>query len=416
MKVLYINYLYDTKYSSVGAAVHVKEFVNAARQLGVDIRSQDLNKFSGGEESGSQPKLRTWLKSKLSRYVGQLNALLSNVGYFRREWRLVSDENPDALLVRYNLLNVSAVLVAKLKKIPLVLEVNSPMALENRTFNKKVWHLPFLPEWFEKLNLKLATRVYTVSEALKMHFVSQGIDGAKISVIPNGVNVQMFHPEVDGQKIREQHKLGDDVVLGFVGSFHYWHGVDGFAPYVKRLCELHENVKFLLVGDGPLRADLESEFQRDGLHERVEFAGYVEHARIPEYLAAMDIVLAPYPKMTFFYFSPLKLFEYMAAGKPVIASRVGQIEEMIEHGSNGLLYEAGNLGELVKLSSRLVESTELRAEIGRQAWQTVRDHYSWKVNARRVMNLVEQSRNGAFIDPAVQAEKEGALRRLTTQV
>lgn len=395
MKVLYINYLFDKTYSSVGAAVHVREFVAAAKDLGVDIKSYDLNKF-GSEEAAAQSRSRAWLKSKLSRYLGQLNALISNVGYFRREWRIISDEKPDALLVRYNLLNFSIAIVARLKRIPLVLEVNSPMALENRTFNKNAWQLPLVPEWTERLTLKLADRVYTVSIALRNYFIEQGVDAKKISVIPNGVDIERFRPENDGSGIREKYGLQENVVLGFIGSFHYWHGVECLEAYIERLWAKYGTLGFLLVGDGPLKASLEEKFRSKPFADKVVFAGYVEHEAIPQYLAAMDIVLAPYPALTFFYFSPLKLFEYMAAGKAVVASRVGQIEEMVEDGVSGLLCEPGDVGQLVTKCRELIRNEALRRSLGENARASVCDNYSWRYNASRVVSLLKEAANGSI--------------------
>ncbi len=390
LKVLYINYLFDRTYSSVGAAVHVKEFSDAARAIGVNIQSCDLNKF-GSESAAVTSKTRAWLKSKLSRYVGQFNALLSNIGYFKREWRMVEMKKPDALLVRYNLLNFSAALVARLKGIPLILEVNSPMALESRQFNKNTVNLPLVLEWFEKLNMKLASRVYAVSDALKDYLVSQGVSATKVSVVPNGVNVERFHPKLSGADVRTAHGLEGAIVLGFVGSFHYWHGVESLAPYVEQLCAKYENVRFLLVGNGPLKDELEATFRDKRLSDKVVFVGYIEHDRIPEYLAAMDIMLAPYPAMDFFYFSPLKLYEYMAAGKPAIASKVGQIEEMLQDGVNGVLYEAGNSEQFLAKSCQLIESEALRQSLGRRARELVCAKYSWKTNAAAVVGLIEKA-------------------------
>ncbi len=393
MNVLYINYLFDKKYSSVGAAVHVAEFTKAARDCGLNIKSCDVNKFSG-EEQAAQSKVRAWLKTRLSRYVGQLNALLSNLGYFRREWQLVNAEKPDALLVRYNLLNFSAPLIAKLKRLPLVLEVNSPMALENREFNSRTYNLPLVPEWAEKLNLRMATRVYTVSEALKEYFVKNGIDEKKISVVPNGVNIDMFRPDVPAAAVRERYNLSRKVVVGFVGSFHYWHGVEYFPEYVRELAQKHDNVHFLFVGNGPLRENLEAQLSGGDLAEGVSFAGYVAHDEMPAYLAAMDIVVAPYPPMQFFYFSPLKIFEYMAAGKAVVASRVGQIEELVQDGTDGYLFEPGDMAAFAARTSELIAGEELRKTFGKRARDKMCQNYSWRKNAERVAELLKLSMNG----------------------
>jgi glycosyltransferase involved in cell wall biosynthesis len=393
MKVIYINYLFDKQDSSVGAAVHVREFVDAARQAGANIRSFDLNKFSQNGEI-VQPKSRAWLKKRLSRYLNELNALLSNVGTFRREWKIVSAEKPDAILVRYNLLSVSAAMIARLKRIPFILEVNAPMALESRQFNHRVVHLPFLPEWIERVNLRLANKVVTVSQALKNYFVEAGIDSHKIHVVPNGVSIDAFRPEANSATVRQQLKLGDAVVVGFVGSFHYWHGVDQLNVFVKELALKYQRVKFLFVGSGPLKDECEAAIQKAGLQDRVVFTGYIDHKSVPDYLAAMDITLAPYPHMDFFYFSPLKLFEYMAAGKAVVASRIGQISEMIDDGQSGLMFEPGNFQEMLAKTSELIENKELRERLGRSARKTILDGYTWRVNAERILQIIGMCLNG----------------------
>lgn len=393
LKIVYLNYLYDPQDSSVGAAVHVREFVRAAEQAGAEVKSFDMNKFS--LNGGPQPsKTRSWLKKKLSRYLNEVNALFSNLGYFRRELEIVSRENPDALLVRYNLLNVSAVLIARLKHIPLILEVNSPMALENRRFNRRVWHLPFIPEWIERINLRLSERVITVSKTLKDYFVQAGINPRKIHVVPNGVNIDEFRPNVDGHTLRQRLGFENAIVIGFVGSFHYWHGVEQLQAFVKHLAQKYESVRFLFVGSGPLKDECESAVKKDGLRSRVHFAGYVLYEKVPQYLAAMDIALAPYPKMELFYFSPLKLFEYMAAGKAVVASRVGQIAELVQDGENGFLFEPGDFQELIAKTSQLIERSDLRDRLARSARETILKQYSWKVNADQILNIIGGSLNG----------------------
>lgn len=393
MKVVYFNYLFDKKESSVGAAVHVREFVRAARECEVEIKAYDMNRFAGVEEA-EKSKSRAWLKKRLSRYLNQFNTLISNIGYFRREWRIVSEEKPDAILVRYNLLNFSAALVARLKRIPLVLEVNSPMALENKRFNKNGFHLPFFPERVEKLNLMSAKRVITVSQVLKDYFTDWGVPPERMQVVANGVDIETFRPDVDSDAVRRQNGFDGKIVLGFVGSFHYWHGVDLLEELVQGLSTRFPEVRFLLVGNGPLREKLEKSFQQKGLTELVAFTGYVPHEKVPEYIAAMDVVIAPYPQMEFFYFSPLKLFEYMATGKPVVASRIGQISEIIVDNENGMLFEAGDLHDLIQKSARLIENKDLREKIGKQARQSIEEKYSWKVNAKQILQVIGQSLNG----------------------
>ncbi len=389
MKVIYINYLYDQKGLSVGATVHVREFVRAASALGVDIHAFNLNKFADLDEN-TPSRIRVWLKQRTPFWLRQLKAVIGNAGYFRREWELISHEKPDAIIVRYNLMHFSAPLVGKLKKIPLILEVNAPMVYEMKHFVHKGFHLPLLPNWIEMLNLKLADRITVVSTALKRFFADQGVPEDKMSVVPNGVDVERFHPDVDAGEVKRQYGLHDKLIIGFVGSFHYWHGVEYFEEMIADLIRKYPDIHFLLVGEGPLRKGLQENLRAQDLLKNVSFTGYVPYEQIPAYLAAMDIAIAPYPPIRKFYFSPLKLFEYMATGLPVVASRVGQIAEIIKDGYNGLLFEPGNTRECIENVSQLIESKALRQNMGLAAHQTIHQNYSWRANAQRIIQLISE--------------------------
>ena len=391
MKIVYLNYLYDTDKDSVGAAVHVKEFAAAMQALGHELKVYHLNLWREGG-AGRQPslwqKIRQALKARLRRYVGQFNQILANVRYARKERKILCDERPEALLIRYNMLNFSAAVIAKLMGIPLVLEVNSPMAFERKNLVKDMVFIPLLPQLIERLNMKLADAMVVVSKHLKEYYVQRGIPPAKVAVIPNGVDTKKFSPEVAGERIIENYRLQNKIVLGFVGSFHYWHGLDNLLKLIEHTHTRHDNIAYLLVGDGPLKKQTD-DFVREKKLERVVFLpGYVLHEEIPEHVAAMDIVLAPYPKMDFFYFSPLKIFEYMSAGKPVIASRIGQIAELIQDGENGLLYDPDDFPQLLSMSQKLIENGELRQYLGLAGRATILQQHTWRHNAHQIAEVI----------------------------
>lgn len=391
MKVLYFNYLYDTTEASVGAAVHVKEFAAAMQTLGHELKVYHLNLWHQGAASGEPSawqKIRTALKSKLRRYVGQINQIVANARYAAKERRILQEEKPDALLIRYNMLNFSAVLLAKRMGIPVVLEVNSPMAFERKNLVKDMMFLPALPQLIERMNMKRADAIIVVSKHLKEYFVNHGISASKISVIPNGVDIERFSPKISGARVREKHGLKNRIVLGFVGSFHYWHGLENLLRLIEHTQKRHDDVAYLLVGDGPLKKSADEFVAHKNLEKSVVLTGYVPHQEIPEYVAAMDIVLAPYPKMDFFYFSPLKLFEYMAAGKPVIASRIGQIAEIIQNEENGLLYAPEKIDELLDKATRLIEHDDDRQRMGSAARQTIVESYTWQHNAEMISSVI----------------------------
>jgi glycosyltransferase involved in cell wall biosynthesis len=393
MKIVYFNYLYDSQQDSVGASVHVKEFVNAVRAYGHEIRSYNLNPAyaSPNGELKAQSRLHQLLKKKLRRYVAQVIQLIRNAPLFVREWRILAAEEPDVLLVRYNILNFSAIFAAKIKGIPVVLEVNSPHAFERKKLVQDIWHIPLVPFLVESMVMKLADRIITVSDILKSYYLERTIGADKISVVANGVDIDRFSPNVSSQTISEKYQLADKVVLGFIGSFHYWHGIENLRRLIEFTSSKFENVVYLLVGDGPLKNQL-TEFVKDrGLSEDVILTGYVPHDEVPNYLAAMQVVLAPYPASDFFYFSPLKIFEYMSAGKPVLASRLGQISEMIQHGENGLLYQPEDIANLCQNAAALVEDKYLRARLGENARATILQGYTWETNARKIVEVMSET-------------------------
>jgi glycosyltransferase involved in cell wall biosynthesis len=143
----------------------------------------------------------------------------------------------------------------------------------------------------------------------------------------------------------------------------------------------------LIVGDGPERAALIEDLTRRELLPAVCLTGAVAPSDVPALLASMDVGVAPYPKLPHFYFSPLKVYEYLAAGLPVIASGVGQLEEVIEHGVNGLLCAPGDPDELAGAFQCLREETWLRQRLSRAARATVLRQHTWEAVGRRILLL-----------------------------
>ena len=144
----------------------------------------------------------------------------------------------------------------------------------------------------------------------------------------------------------------------------------------------------MIVGDGPLRRQLAAGFLEKGLTPRVVFTGDLPHEEIPAVIRQFDVALAPYPQLNHaFYFSPLKLFEYMACGVAVVAANVGQVSEVVQHGRSGLLYPAGDLESLAGVCSRLLGDARLRLTLGRAAAKRVHTHYTWDRNASRAVDL-----------------------------
>jgi glycosyltransferase involved in cell wall biosynthesis len=144
------------------------------------------------------------------------------------------------------------------------------------------------------------------------------------------------------------------------------------------------------VGDGPERSRLEETIATAAFRDAVRLTGAVPHGEVPALLAAMDVAVAPYPRLPDFYFSPLKVFEYMAAGLPVVASRIGQVAKLIENGVTGLLYEPGDVHALSAALDRLRRQPEFRKSLGRAARDAVLRNHTWDAVVERILERSRQ--------------------------
>jgi glycosyltransferase involved in cell wall biosynthesis len=214
------------------------------------------------------------------------------------------------------------------------------------------------------------------------YVIANGGSAARVHVVPNGVDTERFHPAVDGTDVRAKLDAGSGLVIGFVGSLKTWHGVDILLEAFRRVAS--HDWHLMIVGEGPERAALEAQAQGHSGPGRVHFTGAVPHDQIPRYVAAMDIAVAPYRAVPDFYFSPLKLYEYLAAGKPVVASNIGQIASVVRHGYNGYLVEPGEAPALSHALEELAGDVRLRAQLSRNAPQGL---VTWEATARRVLAL-----------------------------
>jgi glycosyltransferase involved in cell wall biosynthesis len=223
---------------------------------------------------------------------------------------------------------------------------------------------------------------------LRKHVIEQGIAPERVHVLPNGVDPGLFYPAAAEPSGRARLGLAAGPVIGFVGGLRPWHGVEVLPELLQKLTRGHPTVQMLIAGDGPLRATLKADFQKRRLSNRVRFTGTIPHDQIPAIIRHFDIALAPYPRLNHdFYFSPLKIFEYMACGIPVVASACGQISELIKSGKTGLLCRPQRVTDLTAACDRLLRNPSLRQRLGQSACKLVHTHYTWDHNARRATDL-----------------------------
>ncbi|MBU2833545.1 glycosyltransferase, partial [Acidithiobacillus ferriphilus] len=222
---------------------------------------------------------------------------------------------PDALYERYALFHRSGGDLASALRVPYVLEVNAPLVYEQERF--RGLRLKAMAEEAEVAAFQRADHIVAVSEAVREHVLSRKVPANRVTVLPNGVDINRFHPQVDGQGIRTRLGLDGRPVIGFVGSLKPWHGLDFLLDAFMLVSRQSPEAVLLVVGEGPGSAALQSRATENGLGGKVIMTGRVPHEDIPSYLAAMDLTVAPYLPQDGFYFSPLKVVESLAVGRPV---------------------------------------------------------------------------------------------------
>jgi glycosyltransferase involved in cell wall biosynthesis len=205
-------------------------------------------------------------------------------------------------------------------------------------------------------------------------------------VIPSGIPEWLFERPPSGEQVRQSLGLSGKRIVGYVGSFQPWHDLGGLLVAFGELAGREPDLHLVLVGKGPKRRAIEARVEELGLEARVTFTGNVPHDLVPEYLAAMDISVVPWKPDEDFFFSPMKLFESMAAGTATIAAALGDIPRVVAHGSNGLLYDPSDPSSLRAALAELISKPGLQAELAEAARITA-SGYTWGGVAEKVEEL-----------------------------
>jgi glycosyltransferase involved in cell wall biosynthesis len=363
--------------SKDGQAVHLEELIGSLRGLGHEVLLVGPEAFERAS-FGHDPKFLSAMKKLIPKFVYEGLEIGYNALAYLRLRRACASFRPDVIYERYNLYSLAGVWCRKSERVPLLLEVNAPIARERGSFGGL--GLPRLAKTLERWVWQNADSVLPVSHVLADEIRAAGAEKAKITVIPNGVQLQEFSPAGD-DAVRRQFNLQDKIVLGFAGFVRDWHGLDSVADLLARP-EVPANLRFLVVGDGPALDLLKKRLEALNISDRVVFAGLVDRELLPHYIAAFDIALLP---RCVEYCSPLKLFEYMAAGKAIVAPAQDNVREILEDQISGLLFKAEDREDMTAAILRLANDPELRDCLGRAAQQLIASQgYTWTRNAERV--------------------------------
>ena len=294
----------------------------------------------------------------------------------------------DVVYERNGLYRNGIAMACKQLKIPYVLFVEADEILEHDYMLQPIKGLLRINAKRQfRYNLETANCIICVSEQLKSHLVNNWrIPAQKIFVFPNGVDAEQFRPDSGARKqVRESLGINNNPLILFVGNFYEWHDVSTLLDSFPRVLTDYPDARLVLVGDGSLRKTMEQRSIDLGVSHAVHFTGLIPHADVPRYVASADVAVVPYRKMDQDnWLSPLKLFEYMASARSIVASEVGQVINIIQHEKNGLLVPANDASRMADAIIRLIADKDLRMRLGRQAREDAVQHHSWEVYISRL--------------------------------
>ncbi|MBL9163050.1 MAG: glycosyltransferase family 4 protein [Planctomycetaceae bacterium] len=363
-----------------GCSVHVQEIIRAWRK-----RGDHVELFAARVGGESPPDLVDLAVHELT--------CPTNDDPREREWSLLAANDAigeaiaaagrfDLVYERHALWNYAAMEHARDAGIPGVLEVNAPLVEEQRK-HRRLFAVG-TAERAARRAFSAARVVATVSDAVADYVRGECNPADHVHVVENGVDPGRFADSLADDANRNRL-----FTIGFVGTMKAWHGLEALIDAFSLLHAELPEARLILVGDGPETPVLQRQLANHGsaVCKAVCFVGAVDPADVPKWLRRMDVAVACPPHIERYYFSPLKVFEYMAAGLPVVASRVGQIPSIVGHDVAGLLCEPGNVGEIVESLRRLARQPELRRRLGATGRQRVVEHHTWQAVVDRIAGL-----------------------------
>lgn len=300
---------------------------------------------------------------------------------------------PDVLYLRQNSFPIFPIILCKILKIPSVVEVNGLVLDELKVNNSKSFAYRVFSRLAlrsEKLNYRYCDRVVSVTDKLKEELVNlYAVPEGKINVINNGANTDLFKP-MSQEKVKAELQLEESKkYVCFVGNLAAWQGVEFLiyaAPFILKKCP---DARFLIVGDGVMKNKLLELSSELGLSDKIIFTGRVPYENVPPYINASDVCVAPFIKgrNAKIGLSALKTYEYLACGKPLVASSISGVKDLIELSGGGISISPENPEELASAVVELILNENMRALMGERGRKYVVENHSWNGVARKILDV-----------------------------
>ena len=394
-----MNILFHHRTRGQGAeGAHIRGVVKGLRQLGHQV---NILSFPGAEPEEKQ-KQTTSTKNKpaqaakskgLFSFVSELTKyapefmfvffeLLYNFVAWFRVRKQVKKDNINLIYERYSLFMIATVWWAKRKNIPIVIEINDSCIVERvrpLTFKSLAFKI-------ERWIFKNATGLVFISSHFKQVATEQYGEISPSVVSPNAADLDNF--EIDdhkAQQLRVNLGIDDKVVVGYVGAFVHWHGIDWFMEKIAPKLAQYPNITLLLIGDGKSYEPIQKIIKNAGIESQVILTGRIPHDEVSHYLSAMDFGILPDSND---YGSPMKLFEFMAMKKGMVVPDFSPIAEVVTDNETSWVFPANNHQACIQKVFDVAQDIKEQKRIGINARSYIETERQWKHNAEQLLSLL----------------------------
>ena len=390
-----MNIVYHFRVRGIGAeAVHIAGIAGGWAQLGHDVQFVSPSGIDPLRAPAPVPAATTTPQHATPAWVRLLHGLADhapqlafealeiayNAVAVPRLLRALTRWQPELLYERHAFFNVAGSIAAGRRKIPHVVEVNELSGYERARDQKLVG----LAQRAERFVFQRARLVVCVSDFLTER-VRELTEGRVPAItIPNAVGREWLEakiPEPELVALRQRLGLGDEPVVGFVGALIEWHNFPLLLQAFQQARARVPRAVLLIVGDGRERRTIEAHAERLGVRQALRFTGRVSHPEVRRLIELCQVTVIPQSNA---FRSPIKMFEYMAASKPVVAPGTEPILDVLEHGRTGLIFDASGRGLGEAITAALTDEA-LARRLGRAARAEVEARYTWEAHSRRIL-------------------------------